>query len=81
MAAADHGACGFGPLQYGQIEHYSIKCVSFPRRRAPVSLEVYSVLGLISCCFFCSDAQSHLSTYVPLLPDALAKILSVPKAE
>ena len=23
MAAADHGACGFGPLQFGQIEHYS----------------------------------------------------------
>ena len=22
MGAADHGACGFGPLQFGQIEHY-----------------------------------------------------------
>jgi len=23
VAAADHGACGFGPLQFGQTEHYS----------------------------------------------------------
>ena len=23
MGAADHGACGFGPLQFGQIQHYS----------------------------------------------------------
>ena len=23
MAAADHGACGFGPLQFRQIEHFS----------------------------------------------------------
>ena len=23
MVVADHGACGFGPLLFGQIQHYS----------------------------------------------------------
>ena len=27
VASADHGAYGYGPLQFGQIEHYSMPLI------------------------------------------------------